>query len=205
MLPRPSIIQKCSHCGRYFFYEDSNPKPALIRSRLDIAVDMFYDKVVDSQGLSQEPVDIEEESEMEKKIHEEAYINHFGHLSYHELLQAGKDILIDGITMERRIEYLISLLHAYNDAGHGRAGVEKATILENDHKAFRDCALELIDCFGEGKTLTAELWRELGEFDKSIEVCQGLIAKGTDVNVVHLILERAKEHDQDVFILHFDT
>ena len=76
--------------------------------------------------------------------------------------------------------------------------------LRNDGFHRLVCARGLIEHFGEEMTITAELWRELGNFDKSIELCQKLIAAGTDVGVVKQILERAQNSDPSVFILMFD-
>ena len=77
-------------------------------------------------------------------------------------------------------------------------------LLEYYHERFREVAKELIELFGEDMALTAELWRELGCFEKSIEVCYKLTAAGKDVEVVRQIREHAEARDPNVFLLHFD-
>ena len=208
MLPHYSPIQKCPHCSHYYFEYDGHFEMASTVSVNGKQVKLEWpSRFLWRRNKDEEIVKTPEMIEMEairKRINDEVRKNCFGDLSYQELAEAEKDILVDGISDKRRIKYLITFLFALNDSKYGRARSEKEIISDYYQAQFRTVALALIDLFGENKTITAELWRELGFFDKSIELCKGLIAKGVDAPVVKQIMEKAKAKDSDAFILHFD-
>ena len=208
MLPHYSPIQKCTHCSRYYFADDGHFEMAstVAFNGKQVKVEWpsrFSWRRDNDEEIVKTPEMIEMEA-LRNRINDEVCKNLFGDLSYQELAEAENDVMVDGISVDRRIEYLITYLFAFNDSKYGRAGSEKEIISDYYHAKFRTVALTLIELFGEERTITAELWRELGFFDKSTELCEGLILKGTDVQAVKQIMERAKAEDPDAFILHFD-
>lgn len=208
MLPNYSPIQKCPHCSHYFFEDDGHFEMAstVAVNGKQVKVEWpsrFAWRRDKDEEITKTPEMIEME-ELRKRIHEQVRKNRFGDLSYQELAEAEKDVMVEGISDDQRREYLITFLYALNDSKYGRARSGKEYISDYYQARFRTVALALIDLFGEEKTITAELWRELGDFDKSIELCHSLITAGTDVQVVMQIMERAKAKDPDAFILHFD-
>ena len=208
MLHYPSSIQKCYHCSHYFFLEDAQCGMADVVTidglQKEIKWPSLFDWNVDHKEEQDKTPEMIEMEEIRNRINEDVSKNRFGELTYRELAEGEKELLQDGVSEKRRLEYLYAYLFAYNDAKYGRANVDLETVPEQFQKLFHDCAMALIECCGEDKVITAELWRELGNFDKSKELCQRLIAAGTDVEVVQQILERAEQKNTDAFILHFD-
>ena len=204
MLLTPSSIQKCPHCSHYFFYDDGNPKEIVMEVWENAWVTWRLFRNGSREKQPERSPEQLAQLEKEQKIQDDARKNRFGDLAYKEIEEAKNDLIDENCTEEHRKRYLLSFLFAYNDAQYGRAHSKKEDIPEYYQERFREVAKDLIDLFGEEKTLTAELWRELGNFEKSIELCQSLIENGKDVGVVKQILERAQNQDSDAFILHFD-
>ena len=208
MLPQTSPIQKCPHCSRYYFLDSVKRDLARVVTvdgkEIELKWLSIWDRIEKKdEGREKTP----EELEMEKireRVDKEASKNRFGELNYQDLAEAFKDLMLDDVSEEHRVTYQFAYVFAYNDARTGRAHSDKEDIPESYNALFRECAMGLIEHFGEEMTITAELWRELGNFDKSIELCQKLIAVGTDVGVVKQILERAQNSDPSVFVLKFD-
>ena len=208
MMLEPSIIQKCPHCSHYYYYYDGNPKAAVMEVWESPMKRIKWRIYRNGARVERpEPEKTPEQLarlEIEQKIQDEASKNRFGYLTLPETDEARKDLIHEESTLDNKKEYLLSYLFAYNDARYGRANTDKGILLEYYHERFREVAKDLIELFGEDKTLTAELWRELGCFEKSIEVCYKLTAAGKDVEVVRQIREHAEARDPNVFLLHFD-
>ncbi len=97
----------------------------------------------------------------------------------------------------------MTFIFAYNDARYGRAGTPKQEIPANDQDLFRRIAFRLVHLQNGDTILAAELWRELGEFDKSAAICGRLFSAGENPDVVRQILERAERHGPEVFQIEF--
>ena len=174
MLPQVGPVHKCKNCGRFYFYEDGNPKEAVIPAG------------------------------EEEKARDEACWNFFCGMNFTDLFCASKDLEATKTSEEQWDRYLLECVFAYNDEKTKRADRDFEPIFEAGEWAFRMIAEKVIARFGEDKTITAELYRELGNFDKSIELCHKLIAAGTDVEAVKQILAHAEQHDPEVFLLQVD-
>ena len=205
MLPKPHPIQKCIHCGHYFFFNDGHPAlvPDLNKLFDPPFPDLFGNPEDFGKPLRDEKITPPLPSHQNKDTQPQK--KQLDYLSYQELDEAWKDIMIEGISEGRKKTYLLRFIFALNDAKYGRAGIPKQEIFQYYQERFRYFALAAIDLFGEEMTLTAELWRELGDFDKSIDLCNKLIDTGTDIKVVKQILARAKANDPNIFILDNDN
>ena len=179
MLPETSSIQKCNHCGHLFFFEDSHP------------VDAFV------QNGSPSNADIDK-----TKIWDEARENEYGELSFEEANDAYDEMYNDTLPNDRRMCILFTWLFAYNDKYAKKESQQQekpdATIKERHEKIIR----MIIDEQDDNILFIAELHRELGEFDKSIEMLNPL-PPGSDFQIesAKKILEHARNHDSSVFIL----
>ena len=188
MMPYPSYIQKCSHCGHYFFYEDGvNPRglfKLLLKNEAPIRPNFI--RSLFSQ--------VEPSPQMK-----EAYQNHFGELGYRELYCAYGDIVKRRTSQERLEGYFTLFIHAYNDAKYGRGRVEKDEQIDEYLGWFEEFATKFIKAFPTRKTMVAELYRELGRFDESIEVCKRCIEEDDNVKIVSQIMAHAQSGDTNVF------
>ena len=99
------------------------------------------------------------------------------------------------------------LLQGFNDHYGGCHGTLPRTDAPADeHKFFNDNAKRLLELISENKLFCAEIYRELGEFDKSLEllneellndiVCDNRIAA-----IAEHIKECASRHDSRVFVV----
>ncbi|MCR5830792.1 MAG: hypothetical protein K6G67_01455, partial [Lachnospiraceae bacterium] len=212
MLPRYYPVQRCPLCSHYYFFDDAKfgmADSVMLKGRQKKLIwksvwGKKYDVIDKEEDLrsrkeEQKTKEMIALEELQDKIHKEVCENCFGELTYREMFEAEKDLLIDGVSDSHRELFLTTLIHAYNDAKVGRARSEKERIPEEYQRLFRPYAIRLIECLGESKTLTAELWREVGDFKKAVELCQKQIAGGKDTNYVRQVLERAEKNDSDVF------
>ena len=208
MMLKTSWIQKCPHCSRYFPHAFGLPKVVELKLWKPFSFDeamsgLFVGSPRKRQPAMELPPDQLIQLEKEKRIKEEARKNGFGWLTYKETDDAWTDLKELDDSVECRKQYLLSFLHAYNDAKVGRARTEKEDIPEYYQQRFQEVAKELIGIYGYSNALTAELWRELGCYDKSIVVCSLLIQLNRDENVARQILSHAKAHDPNPFVVHF--
>ena len=84
MLKSPSAVQRCPHCGGYFFYEDANPvecDPEVL-SEKHSALDCESDWPGDAGNVT-----ISEKKDRKRnwKRWKEANVNGFGNLSFEEM------------------------------------------------------------------------------------------------------------------------
>lgn len=169
MLPQPSVIQYCPHCGHYFFYTDGKPK------------------------------DVDSGEEDTRK-------NRFGDLSF-EQVDAAYDELTSGALSDERLNELLFLwLFIFNDVYNGRDKSESipvvSPVLSQKHKAILDKLIAL----NEDNTLfVAEMYRELGNYAKCIELTKGVIdAKEDGAIVAKQFQKHAEMGDCKVFPLVFE-
>ena len=145
-----------------------------------------------------------EAQKRDEKLKREARRNGFGELSFHEFADAAKDILPRCKTAKQKKEYYLAFVHEYNDARTFRIDGGWVIGLEDYRPLFEEYAKELSVVRGKPQTINAEMCRELGQFDRAIEICHRLLDAGTDVEAVRQILVHAEAHDPDVFELQFE-
>ena len=122
-----------------------------------------------------------------------------GTLNFQEAREALEQ-LYESSELKRRFTLRLYVLYAYNDM-YGRSGVITLDGSE-DQLFFEENCRELIKMERTIPTLRAELYREIGEFDKCIEYLDSLEPAGEHENKVReLIKERALIGDRTVFRL----
>ena len=122
-----------------------------------------------------------------------------GTLNFQETREALEQ-LYESSDLNRRFTLRLYVLYAYNDM-YGRSGVIPLDGSE-DQLFFEENCREMIKMERTIPTLRAELYREIGEFDKCIEYLDSLEPAGEhENNVRELIKERALIGDRTVFRL----
>lgn len=122
-----------------------------------------------------------------------------GTLNFQEAREALEQ-LYESSDLKRRFTLRLYVLYAYNDM-YGRSGVIPLDGSE-DQLFFEENCREMIKMERTVPTLRAELYREIGEFDKCIEYLDSLEPAGEhENNVRELIKERALIGDRTVFRL----
>ena len=122
-----------------------------------------------------------------------------GTLNFQEAREALEQ-LYESSDLKRRFTLRLYVLYAYNDI-YGRSGVVPLDGSE-DQLFFEENCREMIRMERTIPTLRAELYREIGEFDKCIEYLDSLEPAGEhENNVRELIKERALIGDRTVFRL----
>lgn len=209
MLPSYSPIQKCSHCGHYYFFDCGHFDIVTMiveGEYVRLEQPSFWDTLFNDGKIEEKPKKspsrLKAEKEL-KRMNDEACRNGFGKLSYSELVEAEKDILKGRLSAKHKKDFLLTALYAFNDLVSCRhhTGYGLDLLDEHERTRAREYALMLIDCLGEEETLTAELYREIGAFDKSIDLCRKLAAKEKDRDFLQQIMERAERQDTLVFQL----
>ena len=195
MMLSHSTIQICNHCGHYFHID--NAKCEYVSER---EVMCSLEKEARDAADAGHPFDkqkgidlyLKRLSEFKQGL-QDAIVNRFGRLSLSQLYDAYGDIVTDNAPAEQIQDYLLMYIWAYNEP---HAVHDERT----DAHACK-CAMKLISILGESNPLTAELYRELGQFEKAIEICQSLLTKSFEPDVVREIMDRAIRHDTAVFVV----
>lgn len=122
-----------------------------------------------------------------------------GTLNFQEAREALEQ-LYESSDLKRRFTLRLYVLYAYNDM-YGRSGVIPLDG-SDDQLFFEENCREMIKMERTIPTLRAELYREIGEFDKCVEYLDSLEPAGEHENKVReLIKERALIGDRTVFRL----
>ena len=207
MLRQPSPYQKCPKCRHYYLYLEA--KPIVIKLKSITSGERAYRKRMNrlfGRSPLQDIPDVDPSTQKEEdKLRREAKNNWFGELGLYELAEAAKDILPRCKTAKQRKEFYLAFVHEYNDVITGRIDGMHSILLEEDkfRLLFEEYAKELTVVRGKPRTINAEMCRELGEFDRAIEICHQLLDAGTDVEAVRQILAHAEARDPEVFELQF--
>ncbi len=195
MMPSTSAIQKCNHCGHYYHIDNAKYKYVSERE-----VMCSCEKEARDAADAEHPFNIQEGNDLYlKRLSEfkqglqEAIVNRFGKLSVSQLFEAYEDIVTDDASVEQIQDYLLMYIWAYNEP--------HAIHDERTDAHARKCAMKLISILGESNPLTAELYRELEQFQKAIEICQALLRGSIETEVVRKIMDRATQHDAAVFVI----
>jgi hypothetical protein len=117
----------------------------------------------------------------------------WGHLSYASLKEAFEQLRP---TANREINLRIMILHGYNDHYGGCPGTKlPGDAPANERTYFEQNARRLIELMSDNKVFCAELYRELGEFDKALAILNNITAEGNMAQIVEQNKERTLMND----------
>ncbi len=204
MLKSPSSVQRCPHCGHYYFYEDANP--------VDCDPDDLSKKHSLTDWDAEWPGDAGSATISEVKDRrrqwerwKDANANGFGVLSFDEMDAAFSELFSLADT-NRQQTLLFMWLFAFNDTYGGRqdgpASECPPSILER-RKLVVD---ELCRRFEGSNLLVSELHREIGDFEECIRIAgkpSPEVAPGLAKIISEQIIAHAKAEDTNVFGLVF--
>ena len=205
MMRSPSMVQRCPHCGGYFFYEDSNPMdcdPDVLsekRSPLDWGWDWPGDA---GNATVSETKDRKRYWERWK----EANANGFGDLSFEEM-DAAFGALYPSADKPGRQTLLFMWLFAYNGTYGGRQDGPAPECDPGILERRKFVVDELCRRFEGASLLIAELRREIGDFEASIRIAgepSPEVAPGLARIIGSQIIAHAKAGETDVFPLVFN-
>lgn len=154
MLPMVSYIQRCPHCGKYFFYTNE--------------------------------VRVGEAKEFSSNL---------GELSYQHLKEAFDQLQPSG---KDETTTRLYLLWAFNDL-YGNA--EIADIPTQEWEYHLANVQHLIPLMSD-VLVQAELYREIGEFQKCIELLNSMQITPDLQNIKEMFLKESKRHNRKVFTLY---
>ena len=204
MLRFPSTVQRCPHCGGYYFYDDSNP--------VECDPEALSEKQSILDWNSYWPGDAGNATICEKKDRrrqwerwKEANANGFGDLSFEEM-DAAFSLLYPEFESKRQQTLLFMWLFSYNDTYGGRQEGPAPECPQGILERHRFVADELLRRFEGASLLLAELHREMGEFEECIRIAGESsleAAPGLAKIVSQQIIEHAKAGETDVFPLVF--
>ena len=129
--------------------------------------------------------------------------SYWGHLSYSSLKEALEQLQPSG---DEEIRIRVMLLQGYNDYYGGCLGTKQPTDASAEERTFfENNARRIIELIPDNKILCAEIYRELGEFEKSTTLLNSIPIDEYPTEIVEQIKERAMRHDSNVFILNGKT
>ena len=190
MLPSTSPIQRCPKCGAYYFYEEGKP--------VDMNEKEFRKTL---KGIKLSETDIEKQ--YRKALNEwsdEACNNGFGHLNEQESREAYKSLYSESLSKQKKTNLLVTRLYAFNDE-YLRGG---NTLLPDLQTVQEDFIFKIIDLYPNDTIFIAELYREIGQFKKAIELLHKVITPKLDeqsAEAAKKILEYAEQNDRTVFVI----
>lgn len=190
MLPSTSPIQRCPKCGAYYFYEEGDP--------VDMNEDEFR-KTLNCMKLSETEIEKQYRKAL-NKWSDEAYKNGFGHLNEQESREAYESLYLESLTKEKKTNLLVTRLYAFNDE-YLRNG---NTLLPEHQTIQEDFIFKIIDLYSDETIFIAELYRDIGRFEKAIELLSEVITSEMDeqsAEVAKKILQHAEINDRSVFII----
>ena len=151
MLPMPSRIMHCKHCGRYFFYEDARPTEEDAEE-------------IDHLFSTYNP----DQSDRKRAIRDEVDENGFGELSFQEADEAFRTLYSKRLRRKRRRLLLFTWLFKFNDEFGGRETFKDPS---PEILAQREIVVKhIIRMCPFNRLLIAELHREMGHFKKCIAI-----------------------------------
>jgi hypothetical protein len=94
------------------------------------------------------------------------------------------------------------LLQGFNDHYGGCCGtLPRSDAPADECKFFEDNARRLLELIPENRLFCAEIYRELGEFDKSLELLDDIVGDNRITAIAEQIKECASRRDSSVFIV----
>ena len=122
-----------------------------------------------------------------------------GDLNFEEAREALEQ-LYESSNEKRRFILRLYVLYAFNDK-YGREGLKYLLDCE-DYLYFVENCREMIKMEQTNSTLRAELYREIGEFDRCVQYLDSMEPAGKYENQVReQIMQRALDQDRMVFAL----
>ena len=201
MLPAKPNILKCPHCGRHMRIS------ALISGNTFDMVQWSDTKCVTPMMESVSPV-------LKCPVCAKYFFynrnliigecnawgnSSWGYLSYKSLKEALGQLQPQG---KDEITLRIMLLQGFNDHYGGCLGTLPRTDAPADErKLFDDNARRLLKLIPENKLFCAEIYRELGEFDKSLELLNDIVCDNRIAAIAEHIKKCASRHDSRVFVV----
>ena len=132
--------------------------------------------------------------------YKETAINRFGHLNEPESREAYDALYSESLSKERKTHLLITRLYAFNDEYLRNS----KTLLPELQTVQEDFIYKIINLNPDETIFIAELYREIGQFEKAIELLRKTLTPELDEQseiVVKMILEHAEDKDRSVFII----
>lgn len=126
----------------------------------------------------------------------------WGNLSYNSLMEAMEQLAPTGVD-ENKLRMM--LLWAYNDLYWNTSDAENNTtdfILQREY--FINNVKALIAINSDNRLFCAELYREIGEFDKCLDILNSIKKESAPIHnhlVVDILIEKAQNRDAKVFAL----
>jgi len=190
MLPSTSPIQRCPKCRAYYFYEEGKPTDMNEKE---------FRKTLTVKNLSEEDIKRLYRGALHSWYKETA-INRFGHLNEPESREAYDALYSESLSKERKTHLLITRLYAFNDEYLRNS----KTLLPELQTVQEDFIYKIINLNPDETIFIAELYREIGQFEKAIELLRKTLTPELDEQseiVVKMILEHAEDKDRSVFII----
>ncbi len=140
-------------------------------------------------------------SRQKPKYAEDGYSSEKGELTFYQLKEAWEEAQEWNLTAEEETTFRLMIVWAYNDEyTRGDAEYQKYFPSESDQQLFRACALRLME-LDIDDLLKAELYREMGEFDKCKDILDGISCEGFRTKVKTLISEQCEKKNTKPFVL----
>ncbi len=135
---------------------------------------------------------------------EESFTFDFGNLSFEQANDAFDELYNEKLEEENKIQLLFLWLYKYNDKYGGREGKScPESCPESIAERRSEIVDTLLDCQADNVLFCAELHREIGEFDKCIELATPLaVGEDFSAEVARRFIEHAKKEDSRVFQLY---
>ncbi len=206
MLPQPFPVQKCSKCGKYYFYRDSIPKEGVFQW-IGRQFERFYINFIDDGTYSmKKSKELWPPQELYDQIMQESYSNGFGDLSFEEMNAAYDMLYSDRLPEKKKIILIMEWFYAFNDEFNGRRKEADWSIIpESIIEKHEVIITEIVKRIKGNNVVLAELYRESGQFDKCIELIGDVsMLRQGDVFFAEQILEHARAKDRSVFQIQFN-
>ena len=128
MLPKPSAVQKCPRCGKYFFLSNAEKK--------------------EGQDYSME----------------------LGELTFDQAKEALAQFQEDSLSVQNEISLRLLFVHKYNDTFQREHVSKGKKPSAEDMELFEQQVLRLIQIWDIEPLIKAELYREIGDFEKCLVI-----------------------------------
>lgn len=126
----------------------------------------------------------------------------FGNLSYASLKEALTQLRPTG---DNELDLRILLVHAYNDLYGGCPGTRNPAEAPAEERLFFERnARRIIELHSDNQLFCAELYREMGEFDKALSILRNISGDDNTLYIAKLMAEHAMQSDPCVFVLTHD-
>ena len=203
MLKSPSSVQRCLHCGHYYFYEDANP----VECDLDelSKKHSLADRADWTGDAGNATISENKDKRRNWERWKDANANGFGALSFEEMDAAFGELYSLADT-NRQQTLLFMWLFAFNDTYGGRQDGPAPECPQSVLERRKSVVEELCRRFEGSSLLLSELHREMGDFEESIRIAGQPSPEGPPalVKIVsEQIIAHAKAKDTAVFELMF--